>query len=49
MPKDDVVDIHVRLPRELHKKIEKSAKADRRPINSEIIVRLEETFQGEQK
>lgn len=36
--------IHVRVPPELKEKLQKSAEMNRRSVNSEIILRLEESY-----
>ena len=42
--KKKVIDIHVRLPFLVHRGIAERATAARRPLNSEIIVRLERSL-----
>ena len=37
-------DVHVRMPPALHALVAKEAEKNRRPINSEIVVRLEASF-----
>lgn len=37
------VDLHVRLPQKLYEIIFAKAQTERRPVNSEIILRLEKT------
>lgn len=40
------MDVHLRLPAKIHKKIVQAAAKNRRPITSEILVRLEKTLAG---
>lgn len=42
MPKEVQVDLHVRLPKELHDRLVKLATAERRSLNNLLTVLLEE-------
>ena len=46
--KTDIVQLKVRLTEELRKRLEVAAKNDERSLNSEIVVRLAQSFQTQE-
>lgn len=44
-PQDDFIKTALRLPRDVHEKIQEAAKETGRSMNSEIVARLQQTLQ----
>ncbi len=44
MKKQSTVDFHLRVPKKIHEALARAAEKNRRPVTSEILVRLEATL-----
>jgi hypothetical protein len=45
--KEDMIQINLRLPRAVHRRLMEKAKKARRPLNWEMVVRLEASLEGD--